>query len=77
MMIDVGGVAVAGVLLVGAVIVQLLVQLMDRRGRREGDKLMDIRRFMTSSVMITIVNAMISFAPAVASTGSSRQYQWR
>jgi hypothetical protein len=69
---DLGGIAVAGVLLVGAVLAQLLASFAARRSRREEGAPMNKRNAITSSIMVVASNAMLSVVPTVASTGSRR-----
>jgi hypothetical protein len=66
----VGGFAVAGVLLVGAVIAQVLASFTDRQSRRGEGAHMRKMDVVTSSIMVVASNTMISVASAVASTGS-------
>jgi hypothetical protein len=71
MPIDVGGFAVAGVLLVGAIAAQLLAGTADRRSRREEGTPMRKLYFVVSSIMVVVSNEMISVAPTVASGSSA------
>ena len=67
---DVGGMAVAGGLLVGAVLAQLLASFTDRRSRREEGAPMNKMDVIISSIMVVASNTTLSAALTIASTGS-------
>ena len=58
MSVDVGGFAVAGVLLVGAIAAQLLAGTANRRSRREETPMRKLY-FVVSSIMVVVSNEMI------------------